>query len=113
MPDELVGSREASDITDHSHDGQCGDQPNAGDGHEIAHPGVLQGGIGQRAFHDLDLSLERGQEVKGAQHVLAFFWRQRRLAQPLPASLAEEVGDRAGEQVAVEDGVNPGAQAVC
>src|SRR6266536_5479819 len=34
VADELVGAGEAADITDHTHDGQCGDQPDAGDGHQ-------------------------------------------------------------------------------
>ena len=42
VADELVGTGEAPDVTDHTHDGQRCDQPDTGDGHQMPDASVAQ-----------------------------------------------------------------------
>lgn len=107
VADELLGSWETLDVTDGRQKRQSDREVDAGDRHQATDVVSPGGNFSAGPIRGGELLGQEVEEAQARAEQLPFVVRERAALQPGPASDPEEIGGRAaGDQVAVQDGVD-------
>lgn len=111
VADEMCGTRETRDVTDHSNQRSRGNQAHAWDSHQAQHALVPKGRLGHTCFGRPDLSFHRVQQSERTVDLKPFIDRQGDVYKPTAARLAEQVAERMPNEVTLQDSMHPIPQA--
>jgi len=98
VADQLVGRGEPAEVSDRRDDGNGDRHVDAGDGHQPAHVGLLQGHLGQFRVEEAELFAFEVQLAQQRLHCAALVGGQGLGGQPTAPFPAEQVGRRAAWQ---------------